>query len=137
MASVTSVSLVDDLDGGEANETISFSLDGKELEIDLSSKHAAELRDALAPYIGAARKVTGRRSYARITSPRAASNRDENQQIRAWAVEQGMKISERGRIPGAVIEAYRDRGNARPAPAAEFQAAEAKPKRRSRKSKAA
>ena len=142
MARVESVSLVDDLSGGEADETITFSLDGREMEIDLSSQHASELRDALAPYIGAARKVPGRQTYARVsTSPStSAKSREENGRIRAWAIEHGMKVAERGRIPSEVIEAYANRGSTTAkAPAAEFQAAETTeaPKRRSRKKTAA
>lgn len=118
-----------------------FSLDGREMEIDLSSTHAGELRDALAPYIGAARKATARRSYARVVS-RPARDREENSRIRAWAIEQGMKVSERGRIPGEVLDAYANRSTAPaavapPAPdeaeQAPTAAAAEKPKRRSRK----
>lgn len=140
MARVESVSLVDDLNGGEADETVVFSLDGREMEIDLSSAHAGELRDALAPYIGAARKATARRSYARVMS-RPAGNREENSRIRAWAIEQGMKVSERGRIPREVLNAYANRSTApAAAPPAPDEAEPAptapgaeKPKRRSRK----
>ncbi|SDG27978.1 Lsr2 protein [Pseudonocardia oroxyli] len=158
MARVESVSLVDDLDGGVADETVAFSLDGKELEIDLSSTHATELREALAPYVGAARRITATRPHARAATTRTtrtAGNREENGRIRAWALEQGMKVSERGRIPSEVLHAYADRAaiaDTAPRPssttagkvadkAAEFSgtssgdaaAATEKPKRRSRK----
>ena len=103
--------LVDDIDGsvldvGEG-ETVHFSLDGSAYEIDLTGAHADELRAALAPYIAAARR-TQRAGTAR---PAAASKRPsrnpETASIRAWAGKNGYKLSERGRIPADVIEAYR------------------------------
>ncbi|ODU05232.1 MAG: hypothetical protein ABS81_08185 [Pseudonocardia sp. SCN 72-86] len=131
MARVESVSLIDDLDGGKADEIVRFSLDGRDLEIDLNEKHASELRDALAPFIGAARRAStgsGRPSYARAAS--TLENRQQNQAIRAWATDNGFGVSARGRIPAEVLQAYADRNNA---PAA--VEAEAKPKRRSSKKK--
>ena len=113
MAQKVQVLLVDDLDGGEASETVSFSLDGSSYEIDLSAKNADQLRDALAKYVGAARKA-GRASAGgapRATSGRArggttAMDRDQAAAIRAWAKKQGLKVSDRGRIPATIIEQY-------------------------------
>ncbi len=128
MARVESVSLIDDFDGGKADESVGFSIDGRDLEIDLSAKHASELRAALAPFIGAARRVSagGNRSQVRTLS--TAANRQQNQEIRAWATDNGFTVSERGRIPAEVLRAFADRDNA--LAAAE---AEEKPKRRPRK----
>ncbi|VXB96114.1 Nucleoid-associated protein Lsr2 [Microbacterium sp. 8M] len=103
--------LVDDIDGsilevGEG-ETVHFSLDGSAYEIDLTSAHAAELREALAPYISAGRR-TQRAGNARPAAASKRPNRNpETAAIRAWAGENGYKLSERGRIPADVIEAYR------------------------------
>jgi hypothetical protein len=105
MATQTTVMLVDDLDGSEADEKVEFALDGRSYEIDLSSTNSAKLRDALAPYVSAARRLAGRRSLG--GSPRPSVDREQNQAIREWAHQQGLKISERGRIPSNVLEAYR------------------------------
>ena len=109
MAKQTTVILVDDLDGSEAAEQVEFAVDGKSYEIDLSAENSAKLRDALAPFISAARRRSGRRTTsAAAAPPRPASDREHNQDIRKWAASQGMKISERGRIPSNVLRAYRD-----------------------------
>ena len=115
MATRTMVSLVDDLDGGVAAESVSFGLDHVDYEIDLSGEHAEALRGALAPYVAAARRTGGRRP-ARTASARPASgssapaaagrSRTANAEIRAWAAEHGVTLAERGRLPGRVIEAY-------------------------------
>ena len=109
MATKTSVVLIDDLDGSEADETIRFALDGVSYEIDLSSKNATKLRNALAPYIAAARRVGGRAARGRAvkTTRGAASRKPETAEIRAWAREQGYEVSDRGRIPSEIIEAYK------------------------------
>ncbi|MFD1534459.1 Lsr2 family protein [Pseudonocardia aurantiaca] len=107
MAKQTTVTLVDDLDGSEADEQVEFAVDGKAYEIDLSATNSARLRDALAPFISAARRTGGRRrSAAAAASVRPSTDREQNQAIREWATQQGMKISERGRIPSNVLEAY-------------------------------
>jgi hypothetical protein len=94
MAQKVTVLLVDDIDGGSADETVSFSLDGVSYEIDLSTKNAKTFRDALAQYVGQARRVGGR------------SSGDRTAEIREWARKNGHKVNERGRIPAAVVEAY-------------------------------
>ncbi|GAY07754.1 Lsr2 family protein [Pseudonocardia sp. N23] len=106
MAKQTTVTLVDDLDGSEADEQVEFALDGKSYEIDLSSANGKRLRAALDPFINAARRAPSRRSSGGSPA-RASSDREQNQAVREWALEQGMKISERGRIPTNVLEAYR------------------------------
>lgn len=107
MAQKVVVSLVDDLDGGKADETVQFALDGKHYEIDLSDDNAAALRDALAAYVASARRPGGNtRTRAAASSGRAGIDREQNQAIRDWAREQGMKVSDRGRIPTEVTDAY-------------------------------
>ncbi|MBW0106524.1 Lsr2 family protein [Pseudonocardia sp. KRD291] len=107
MAKHTTVTLVDDLDGGEADEQVQFSVDGRSYEIDLSSKNAEKLRESLAPYVSAARRGGGRSASTSASSNgSSASERAVNRAVREWAVAQGMKISERGRIPSSVLEAY-------------------------------
>jgi hypothetical protein len=93
------VVLEDDLDGGEADETVSFALDGVGYEIDLSAKNAAKLRDALSGYVGAARRTTGRKRR----SSRGGSNPSD---VRAWARANGFTVSDRGRVPSEVVAAY-------------------------------
>jgi len=103
MAQKVQITLVDDLDGSAADETVSFALDGSAYEIDLSAEHAAQLRDALAGYVGAARRVGGRRA----ASPRRAARRSsETAEIRAWAKANGHRVSERGRVSADVKAAY-------------------------------
>jgi Lsr2 len=116
VAQQVSVTLVDDLDGSEAAETVTFGFDGRTYEIDLSDDNAARLRDAFAPFVAAARKAgsggsggtrRGRRQPVAQEEPRPArSTREQTAAIRQWARENGHQVSERGRIPKAVIEAY-------------------------------
>jgi nucleoid-associated protein Lsr2 len=111
VAQKVQVLLLDDLDGSEAEETVSFSLDGTSYEIDLSTGNANSLRDALAKYVGAARKA-GRTAAGRQSGGRsrgggsAAIDRDQAAAIRAWAKKQGLQVSDRGRIPASIIEQY-------------------------------
>ena len=107
MAKQTTVTLVDDLDGSVADEQVEFAMDGRSYEIDLSSANSARLREALAPFVSAARRTGGRRrSAGAAVATRPSTDREQNQAIREWAQQQGMKISERGRIPSNVLEAY-------------------------------
>ncbi|WP_433336665.1 histone-like nucleoid-structuring protein Lsr2 [Spirillospora sp. CA-294931] len=103
MAQKVEVLLVDDLDGGTAEETVSFSLDGRAYEIDLSGKNAAKLREAVAPYLASARRARG---AGRKPAARAAGNRERSAEIRAWAKQAGIQVNERGRIPANVIQKY-------------------------------
>jgi hypothetical protein len=112
VAQKVTVSLIDDLDGDKAEETVEFGLDGKNYEIDLSSSNADKLRDALATYVAAARRPGGRRrsgggaSTAAAASRRPSVDREQNQAIRDWARKRGMKVSDRGRIPADVLDSY-------------------------------
>jgi len=101
MAQRTQIMYIDDLDGSQADGTVSFGLDGTSYEIDLSAKHADQLAAAIRPYIEAARKV-GPRRPARSGRP-ARHNQSE---VRAWARAQGLKVSDRGRIPAEVLARY-------------------------------
>jgi hypothetical protein len=102
--------MTDDLDGGEADRTIEFGLDGATYTIDLSEKNAGKLRKALEPYLQVASRVgrTNGRAAARTAAPSRA-NRDQNQAIREWAAKNGHELSERGRIPSSIVEAYHKR----------------------------
>ncbi|GAA2810446.1 Lsr2 family protein [Saccharopolyspora taberi] len=110
MAQKVTVQLVDDVDGSEAESTVEFGLDGVNYSIDLSSANAAKLRDSLASYVANARRTGGRkRPGGKQNKPAAApsaADRERNQAIREWAREQGMQVSDRGRIPSEVVEAY-------------------------------
>ena len=110
MAQRVNVVLVDDIDGNDASETVSFALDGVDYEIDLSDEHAAQLRDALALYIGHGRRTGGRRRSGRKSAGSAASGAADGgpsaADIRAWAREHGYEVPERGRVSAEVREAY-------------------------------
>jgi hypothetical protein len=103
MAQRVIVELEDDLDGGPAVETLRFGLGGSEYEIDLSKKNASAFRRQIAPYIEHARKA-GRGQRRR--PGRSASSRERSGDIRAWAKDHGIPVSERGRIPASVVQQY-------------------------------
>jgi hypothetical protein len=110
VAKRTQVTLVDDLDGGVAAGSVSFALDGKSYDIDLSGRNANALRKIFTPYVEAARKMTspkrGRaRAYTHVVTdvdPAA---------VRAWAASNSVPVSARGRLSAAVIGMYRAAGN--------------------------
>ena len=106
MAQKVQVLLVDDLDGGEATETVAFSLDGTTYEIDLSSDNAGKLRKEFAPYVDHARKASGGAAGGRRRRTRTGPGRERSSEIRAWAKQRGYKVSERGRIPAQIISEY-------------------------------
>ena len=98
------VVLVDDRDGSVAEQTISFAFKGVSYEIDLSNENAEEFERVLSPWISAARRVGGRlnsRRAGQSTAPESKSS-----QVRRWAREKGISLSERGRIPTAIIEQF-------------------------------
>lgn len=115
MARRTVVLLEDDIDGGEAAETVTFGIDGSTYEIDLKN-NAAHMRDVLASFVGAARRAgrpasspartsrSGSRSTA--TSSQAPAVADAKD-VRAWAEVNGIEVSDRGRLSAAVLEQYR------------------------------
>jgi hypothetical protein len=105
MAQKHIVQLIDDLDGVEAQETVSFSLDGTRYEIDLSEDNATRLRESLAVYIASARRSTryGGASTGRRTH---RADREQTAAIREWARNNGHPIGDKGRIPSSVLDAY-------------------------------
>ncbi|THA41798.1 Lsr2 family protein [Streptomyces sp. A1547] len=104
MAQKVEVTLIDDLDGSEAAQTVVFALDGKTYEIDLSDGNAEKLRGGLAPFLGAARKTSGGRTAARRMG--SAKPADDTAAIRAWAKAQGLEVNDRGRVPADIKQAY-------------------------------
>jgi len=105
MSQKLNVLLVDDLDGSYASETVPFSLDGHHYEIDLNSEHAHELRDQLGRYAKAARTVT--KPASRPAQARRTPEADpRNKEIRDWAMQRGLYVSSRGRIPTALRTRY-------------------------------
>ena len=119
MAQKTVVLLEDDLDGGVATETVTFSLDGVSYEMDLSEQNAKKLRGLFEPYLEAGRRLGGRSTPSTRSRATGAAKVDPTQlaAIRAWARGRGLEINDRGRIPGRIIEQYNAEANA-PAPAA-------------------
>jgi hypothetical protein len=105
MAQKHFVQLIDDVDGTTANETIVFSLDGASYEIDLNSANATRLREALAPFIGAGRRLV---RPAAVSKRAKTPDSDKGQvaAIREWAKQNGYKVGEKGRIPAPVRMAY-------------------------------
>jgi len=104
------VQLTDDIDGKPAAETVSFGLDGRSFEIDLSERNARALRKDLAPWVAAARRVSGRRPRGARGSGGSGSGVDPRA-VRAWAASNGIEVSPRGRISSEVLEKYRAAGN--------------------------
>ncbi len=103
MAQKVNIVLVDDIDESDAEETISFGLDGKEYAIDLNVKNARALRDAMAVYVAHARPVSnrsGRRTAAKSSGGASPA------EIRAWARDNGFDVPARGRVSAEVREAY-------------------------------
>ena len=103
MAQRVTVTLEDDLRGGPAEETVRFAFGGADYEIDLSAKNATAFRKKLAPFIEHARKAGRRQPRA---PGRSTASRQRSGDIRAWAKEQGITVSARGRIPASVVEQY-------------------------------
>ena len=102
MARTMKVVLTDDIDGTPADETVEFSLDGTDFEIELNSDNAAKFRSALEPYVAKARRVTGSRASKKKASP----SRFDATKVRDWARDNGFEVSARGRLSSDVIEAY-------------------------------
>lgn len=114
MAQRTVIQLTDDLDGKPVpdgkGETIRFSLDRQDYEIDLAEKNAKSLRDALGKYVSAARRAGGTRSSrGRGGRPSGGTSRDyDPKAVRAWAEAQGMEVSQRGRVPAEMVAKFQE-----------------------------
>ena len=129
MAQRVQVQMVDDLDGSEASQTVPFSLDGVTYEIDLSEDNASALRDELARYVAAARRIGGRKvrlaTGQTLAGPSGSgTDRERNRQIREWAQANGYEVAERGRLSSEIIAGFEADQ------AAQAEPAEAKPTRR-------
>jgi hypothetical protein len=111
MAQKVKIILVDDLDGGSADETVRFGIDGASYEIDLSNANASKLRESLKDYVSAARKSSSRSGQqqprARAASGGGSSRNSESAKIRQWARDNGYSVNSRGRIQAEIQEAYR------------------------------
>ncbi|WP_410574377.1 histone-like nucleoid-structuring protein Lsr2 [Amycolatopsis sp. cmx-4-61] len=145
MAQKVRVEVLDDLDGGEAAETVAFGLDGVSYEIDLSAENAEALRGEFERFVQAARRVGGRRvkvalgqstsEATRSSGTGKVNSREYNQQVREWAAANGYEVAERGRLSSELIEAYE---TARTAPAeVEAEPAEKPARKRAPRKKAA
>ena len=99
MAQKIQTLFIDDLDGCAAEGTVRFGLDGTEYEIDLNAKHAQELRDALARYAGAARRVGGTARRSARGARRGSASGLNSTEVREWAKAQGIEVKDRGRRP--------------------------------------
>lgn len=109
MAQRVQVQLVDDLNGEEAQETVRFALDGTDYEIDLTGQNAEQLRAALSGYVDKGRKAgSGKQSSGSQKSASSRPKREDTQQIRQWAQENGFNPSSRGRITQSIIDAYNE-----------------------------
>jgi nucleoid-associated protein Lsr2 len=126
VAKHVNVMLVDDLDGSAAQETVSFGLDGRQYDVDLSAANAAQLRDALAAFVAVARRGSGRvrQRPVGVNAARPVVDRERTAAVREWARAHGHEVSDRGRISKSVMEAYDNRD------AAAAEAAPAKKKRK-------
>jgi len=125
LARTTTVQLIDDIDGSQAAETVQFAVDGRTYEIDLSTEHAEGLRHSLEQFVAVARRAgridaSSRRGQGRHGRPQGA----DSSAVRAWAAENGVPVSPRGRVPQAVVDQYT---SAQPAPVAEPAPAEPAP----------
>ena len=107
MAQRVEVILVDDLDGGSADETVTFSLDGVSYEIDLSAENAGKLREDFSQWVGNARRASGgsgRRGSGRRGG--GSSRRSDTKAVREWARSNGYEVPDRGRISAEIQQAY-------------------------------
>ena len=109
MAQKVQTLLIDDLDGGEAEGTVRFGLDGAEYEIDLSAEHADALRKALAPYVSAARRAPGAaaRRPGRSGRRAASAGAPDPTSVREWAKSQGIEVKDRGRVPADLVVKFK------------------------------
>jgi Lsr2 len=98
---------VDDIDGTAAEGTVRFGLDGTDYEIDLNAEHAQALRDALARYISAGRRVGGSTRRQARGGRKASANGLNTTEVRGWAKAQGIEVKDRGRIPADLVVKFK------------------------------
>ena len=108
MAQKVEVTLIDDLDGSKADETITFGLDDTQYVIDLGEKNARELRDSFAKYVDAARRDRDARPTGRGTARKASPAGPNTSDVREWAKAQGFEVSERGRVAKDLIVKFQE-----------------------------
>ncbi len=107
MAQKVQTLFIDDLDGSEADGTVRFGLDGAEYEIDLNTEHAQRLRDALAPYISAARRAGGSTRSPVRSARKSTKAGPDSTEVREWAKAQGIEVKDRGRIPAELVVKFK------------------------------
>ena len=107
MAQKIQTLFIDDLDGSEAEGTVRFGLDGAEYEIDLNAEHAQALRDALARYVGAARRAGGGTRRPVRAGRRARADGVDSTEVREWAKAQGIEVKDRGRVPAELVVKFK------------------------------
>ena len=107
MAQRTQILYVDDIDGSDAEGTVRFGLDGTEYEIDLNAENAQALRDAVARYVKAARRVGGAARRPTRSGRRASASGLNTTEVREWAKAQGIEVKDRGRIPAELVVKFK------------------------------
>jgi hypothetical protein len=107
MAQKIQTIFIDDLDGSQADGTVRFGLDGTDYEIDLNAEHAQQLRDALARYVSAGRRVSGSARRPSRTERRPQANGLNTTEVREWAKTQGIDVKDRGRVPAELIVKFK------------------------------
>ena len=107
MAQKVQTLFVDDIDGSDAEGTVRFGLDGTDYEIDLNAKNAQALRDALARYMGAARRVSGSIRRQPRSGREASANGLNTTEVREWAKAQGIEVKDRGRVPAEIVVKFK------------------------------
>ena len=107
MAQKIQTVFIDDLDGSQAEGTVRFGLDGAEYEIDLNARHTKEFRDALARYVGAARRVGGSARKSTRASRRGPAVGLDATEVREWARARGIEVRDRGQVPADLMAKFR------------------------------
>ena len=107
MAQKIQTLFIDDLDGSDAEGTVRFALDGAEYEIDLNAVHAKELRDALARYIGSARRAGDAAKRPARGGRKGSATGLNTTEVREWAKGQGIDVKDRGRVPADLVVKFR------------------------------
>jgi hypothetical protein len=110
VAQRTEIVFTDDLDGGPADETVRFGIDGTQYEIDLSKTHADELRAALQPFVASARRVSAAGSKRAAARPAARRGGPSPSDVRAWARSEGIEVKDKGRVPAELVVKFQAAG---------------------------